>query len=157
GYPMARQGRGGAALGIAAVGSFVAGTLGLILLSLVAVPLTKFALDFGPPEYFAVMILAFVMVSSLARGNMIKCFGALFLGLLLATIGEDVVSGAPRLTWGSMELLDGIGFIPAVVGMFGLSEVIHDLVHPSEFVTAPSTKIGMRDVFPTRDDFKRTY
>jgi putative tricarboxylic transport membrane protein len=157
GYPMARQGRGGAALGIAAVGSFVAGTLGLILLTLVAVPLTKFALDFGPPEYFAVMILAFVMVSSLARGNMIKCFVALFLGLLLATVGEDVVSGAPRLTWGSMDLLDGIDFIPAVVGMFGLAEVIQDLVHPSEFVSTPSSKVRMRDVFPTRDDFRRTY
>ena len=102
GYPMARAGRGGAALGVAAIGSFIAGTMGLVFLTLVAVPLTKFALDFGPPEYFAVMILAFVMVSSLARGNLIKCFLALFLGLLLSTVGQDVVSGAaasPGIAW----------------------------------------------------------
>jgi putative tricarboxylic transport membrane protein len=155
GYPLARAGRGGAALGIAAIGSFIAGTLGLIFLSVVAVPLTKFALMFGPPEYFAVMILAFVMVSSLARGNLIKCFLALFLGLLLATVGQDVVSGAPRLTWGTMELVDGVGFIPAVVGMFGLAEVLHDIINPSEFV-ATTSKIRLRDVFPTRDDIRST-
>jgi putative tricarboxylic transport membrane protein len=157
GYPLARAGRGGAVLGIAALGSFVAGTIGLIFLSLVAVPLTKFALMFGPPEYFAVMLLAFVMVSSLARANLVKCFLALSLGLLLATVGQDVVSGLPRLTWGTMELVDGVGFIPAVVGMFGLAEVLHDLVHPSQAVTSPSSKLAIRDVFPTRDDIRRTY
>ena len=122
GYPMARQGRGGAALGVAAVGSFIAGTIGLVFLSVLAVPLSMLALDFGPPEYFAIMVLAFVMVSTLARGNLIKCFVALFLGLLLSTVGQDVVSGETRLTWGSMDLVDGVGFIPAVVGLFGLSE-----------------------------------
>jgi putative tricarboxylic transport membrane protein len=156
GYPMARQGRGGAALGVAAIGSFIAGTMGLIFLTLVAVPLSKFALDFGPPEYFAVMILAFVMVSSLARGNLIKCFLALFLGLLLSTVGQDVVSGATRLTWGSTDLVDGVGFIPAVVGMFGMAEVIHDLINPSEFVETPTQKIRVRDVFLTWADFRRS-
>lgn len=157
GYPMARQGRGGAALGVAAIGSFIAGTLGLIFLSLLALPLSRYALDFGPPEYFAIMILAFVMVSTLARGNLIKCFLALFLGLLLATVGQDVVSGETRLTWGNMDLVDGIGFIPAVVGLFGLSEIIHDLINPSEFVDNAKSKIKLRDVFPTWADLKRTF
>jgi putative tricarboxylic transport membrane protein len=157
GYPMARQGRGGAALGVAAVGSFIAGTMGLIFLSVLAVPLSTYALDFGPPEYFAVMVLAFVMVSSLARGNMIKCFLALFLGLLLSTVGQDVVSGELRLTWGTMQLVDGVGFIPAVVGMFGLAELIHDLINPSEFVDTSKSKIKVRDVFLSWQDFRRTF
>jgi putative tricarboxylic transport membrane protein len=156
GYPMARQGRGGAALGVAAIGSFVAGTMGLMFLSVLAVPLARYALDFGPPEIFAVMVLAFIMVSSLARGNMIKCFVSLFLGLLLSTIGQDVVSGETRLTWGSMQLVDGVDFIPAVVGLFGLSEMLYDLVHPSEFVDAKKSKIRIRDVFLTWEDFRST-
>jgi putative tricarboxylic transport membrane protein len=157
GYPMARQGRGGAALGVAAIGSFIAGTMGLIFLSVLAVPLSTLALDFGPPEYFAIMVLAFVMVSTLARGNLIKCFVALFLGLLLSTVGQDVVSGQTRLTWGSMDLVDGVGFIPAVVGLFGLSEIIHDLINPSEFVDNSKSKIRLQDVFLTWQDFRRTF
>jgi len=157
GYPMARQGRGGAALGVAAIGSFIAGTIGLVFLSLLAVPLSRYALNFGPPEYFAVMVLAFVMVSTLARGNMIKCFVALLLGLLLSTVGQDVVSGETRLTWGSMNLVDGVGFIPAVVGLFGLSEIIHDLINPSQFVDNSKSKIKLREVFLTWDDFRRTW
>lgn len=157
GYPLARQGRGGAVLGIAAIGSFIAGTIGLVFLSLLAVPLARNALDFGPPEYFAVMVLAFVMVSTLARGNMVKCFVALLLGLLLSTVGQDVVSGQTRLTWGSLDLVDGIGFIPAVVGIFGLAEIIHDLINPSEFVDTSKSKIRLRDIFPTWDDLRLTF
>ena len=157
GYPMARQGRGGAALGVAAVGSFVAGTIGLVFLSVLAVPLSTYALAFGPPEYFAVMVLAFVIASTLARENMIKCFLALFLGLLLSTVGQDVVGGETRLTWGSMKLVDGVGFIPAVVGMFGLAELIYDLIHPSQFVDNSKSKIRLRDLFLTWEDFRRTF
>lgn len=157
GYPLARQGRGGAALGVAAIGSFIAGTMGLVFLSILAVPLSRYALNFGPPENFALMVLGFMMVSSLARGNLIKSFLSLFLGLLLATIGQDVVSGQTRLTWGSMNLVDGIGFIPVVVGMFGLTEILHDLTNPSRFVGEASTKIKLRDVFLTWPDFRRTW
>jgi putative tricarboxylic transport membrane protein len=157
GYPLARAGRGGAALGVAAIGSFLAGTLGLILLSMVAGPLAKAALLFGPPEYFAVMILAFVMVSSLARGDMIKAFLSLFLGLLLSTVGQDVVSGQVRLTWSSMELVDGVGFIPAVVGLFGLAEILYDASHPSEFVYTSKVRLRLRDVFPSLADLKQTF
>jgi putative tricarboxylic transport membrane protein len=157
GHPLAKQGKGGVALGLAAIGSFFAGTIGLVLLSVIAVPLASVALIFGPPEYFAIMVLAFVMVSSLARGNLVKSFVALFMGLVLATVGQDVVSGQARLTWGSMELIDGIGFIPAVVGLFGLSEILYDITHPSDNVELSSIKLKIRDILPSWADLKQTW
>jgi putative tricarboxylic transport membrane protein len=157
GHPLAKQGKGGVALGLAAIGSFLAGTIGLILLSVIAVPLASVALVFGPPEYFAIMVLAFVMVSSLARGNMVKSFVSLMLGLLLATIGQDVVSGQVRLTWGTMELIDGIGFIPAVVGLFGLAEVMFDIFHPPQQVEINNIRLKIKDILPTWADIKQTW
>jgi len=157
GYPLARQGRGGAALGVAAIGSFLAGTIGLVLLTIIAEPLARASLLFGPPEYFALMILAFVMVSTLARGDMVKAFVSLLLGLLLATIGQDVVSGQARLTWGTMSLIDGVDFIPAVVGLFGLAEILYDVAHPPEIRYTNEARVRVRDVFPTKDDLRRTF
>ncbi len=158
GYPLAKAGRGGVALGLAAIGSFIAGTIGLVLLTLIAVPLARAALKFGPPEYFAVMILAFTLISSLARGDMIKSLLSLFLGLLLSTVGQDVVSGYPRLTWGSIRLIDGVDFLPAVVGMFGITEVIEDLIYPSEFITGKKgTKLSLWKIFPSRSDLRDSY
>jgi len=149
GYPMAKAGLGGVALGISAYGSFIAGTMGLVMLSLVAVPLSRAALKFGPPEYFAVMVLTFTMIVGLGGGNLIKSLLSLFLGLLFAAVGQDVVSGYERLTFGITSLLDGIKFIPVVVGMFGLSEVVYGLIHPSEFVGGDKdTKLKLRSVFP---------
>lgn len=156
GYPMAKAGRGGVALGIAAIGSFIAGTLGLILLTLIAVPLARIAIKFGPPEYFAVMLLVFAMISGLNSGKRLKAFLSLFLGLFLATVGQDVVSGMPRLTGGSITLLDGIPFLPAVIGAFGLSEVVQNIIEPAEFVTDGKTKIKVRDVLPNRQDIKES-
>ncbi|MCS0497173.1 tripartite tricarboxylate transporter permease [Ancylobacter mangrovi] len=157
GHPLAKQGKGGVALGLAAIGSFIAGTIGLILLSVLAIPLARMALVFGPPEYFAVTILAFVMVSSLARGNMVKSFLSLFLGLLLATVGQDIISGQARLTWGTMELIDGIGFIPAVVGLFGLSEIVYDIVHPQPEAKQQNIKLKIREILPSMADLKQTW
>jgi putative tricarboxylic transport membrane protein len=157
GHPLAKQGKGGVALGLAAIGSFLAGTIGLVLLSIIAVPLASVALVFGPPEYFAIMVLAFVMVSSLARGNMVKSFVSLMLGLLLATIGQDVVSGQARLTWGEMELIDGIGFIPAVVGLFGLAEILFDIFHPPQQVEINNIRLKIRDIMPSWADLKQTW
>lgn len=156
GYPLARQGRGGLALGLAAIGSFLAGTMGLVLLTIIAVPLASVALSFGPAEYFAVMMLAFCLVSSLAGKSMIRAMMALFLGLLLGTVGQDVVSGFPRLTFGSMELLDGINFLPAVVGMFGLAEVLQDIANPSEFLVKKENKLKLRTLIPTRAEMRET-
>ena len=154
GYPMAKAGRGGIALGIASIGSFIAGTLGLILLTLIAIPLARVAIKFGPPEYFAVMVFVFAMVVGLNNEKRLKASLSLFLGLLLATVGQDVVSGTPRLTWGSVTLLDGISFLPAVIGAFGLAEVVQNLMTPAEFITDGKAKIRVRDVFPKRQDLK---
>jgi len=157
GHPLAKQGKGGVALGLAAIGSFLAGTIGLVLLTIVAVPLAGFALAFGPAQYFAIMVLAFVMVSSLARGDMVKSFLSLFLGLVLATVGQDVVSGQARLTWGTLELIDGIGFIPAVVGLFGLSEILYDITHPADEVKLSSVRLRIKDILPSLADLRESW
>lgn len=157
GYPMAKAGLGGVALGISAYGSFIAGTMGLVILSLIAVPLSRAALKFGPPEYFAVMVLTFTMVVALGGGNLIKALLSLFLGLLFATVGQDVVSGYDRLTFGVTSLIDGIKFLPVVVGMFGLSEVVYDLIYPSELIGGDKdTKLNLRSVFPKIQHIKES-
>ncbi len=149
GYPMAKAGLGGVALGISAIGSFFAGTVGLVMLSLIAVPLARAALKFGPPEYFAVMLLTFTMVAALGGGGLTKSLLSLFLGLLFATVGQDIVSGYDRLTYGVSSLIDGIKFIPVIVGMFGLTEVVYELIHPSEFIGGDKdTKLELRSIFP---------
>ena len=91
------------------------------------------ALKFGPPEQFAVMVLVFALCTSLTQGSLVKSLLAC-VGLLFGAVGQDVVSGTQRLTWGVVYLLDGINFLPAVVGMFGLAEVVYDIIHPSEFI-----------------------
>ncbi|EWY40705.1 hypothetical protein N825_32785 [Skermanella stibiiresistens SB22] len=156
GYPLAKQGKGALALGLAAIGSFLAGTLGLVFLTIVAIPLASFALKFGPAEYFAVMILAFTLIAALTGGSVVKATMALAFGLLIGTVGQDIVSGFPRLTFGSMDLLDGINFLPAVVGMFGLAEVLQDISNPSSFLTDKKSRFRLREVIPTRAEFRET-
>lgn len=123
GYQMARNGRAGAALAISAVGSFIAGTLGVIGLTLFALPLTSLALKFGPAEYFALMVFAMTAVTSLAGKSPAKAMISSILGLMIATIGIDLQSGQQRYTMGIVELQDGVGFIIAVVGLFAVAEV----------------------------------
>jgi putative tricarboxylic transport membrane protein len=124
GYQMARQGRAGPALGISAFGSFIAGTLGVAGLMLLAPPLTRWALRFGPPEYFALMFLGLTLVAYLAQGSMVKAFVMAALGLLLSSIGTDVISGVSRFTYGVIELREGVGIIPILMGVFGVAEVL---------------------------------
>ncbi len=124
GYQMARKGRAGPALGIAAFGSFIAGTVSVIGLMVVAPPLAKFALAFGPPEYFSLMLLGIVILIYLASGSILKALMMFVFGLLLSTIGMDAISGTQRLTFGILELSDGMGLIPAIMGLFGVAEVI---------------------------------
>ena len=124
GYQMAKQGRAGAALGIVAFGSFIAGTLGLIGLTLLAKPLANAALTFGPPEYFAIMSLGLIILVFMARGSMIKSLIMGTLGLYLSYVGIDTMTGHPRFTFGIPELGDGIGLIPIAMGLFGISEVL---------------------------------
>ena len=124
GYAMARQGRAGSALAIAAIGSFVGGTAATIALVVVAIPLATLALKFGPAEFFGLMVAGLCLVIGLAGKNLMAALLMTVLGLLLAMIGLDPVRGAPRFTFGMPELYDGIGFIPVVMGLFGIGELL---------------------------------
>jgi len=127
GYQMARNGRAGPALGIAAWGSFIAGTIANIGLMLVALPLAHAALSFGPPEYFALMCAGLLIVTYLAQGSVLKAIMMALVGIILGSIGLDVITGLPRFTLGINELTDGVGIIPLVMGLFGISEILENL------------------------------
>jgi putative tricarboxylic transport membrane protein len=124
GYQMARQGRAGPALGISAMGSFIAGTLSVVGLMLVANPLADAALRFGPPEYFALMCAGLIVLTYLVRGSMVKALMMALVGLLLGNVGLDIVTGLPRYTFGLTELKGGVEMIPMAMGLFGISEVL---------------------------------
>ncbi|MFM9885802.1 MAG: tripartite tricarboxylate transporter permease [Burkholderiales bacterium] len=127
GYQMARQGRAGAALGIAAIGSFFAGCVATIVIALFAPPLAEVALKFGPAEYFSLMVLGLVAATVLAHGSLIKAIAMTILGLLMGIVGTDVNSGVARFNFGVSELSDGIGFVAVAMGMFGFAEIIANL------------------------------
>jgi putative tricarboxylic transport membrane protein len=127
GYQMARQGRAGPALGISAMGSFIAGTIATFLIMLVAPPLAGFSLRFGPPEYFCLMLLGLTLVSTLSSGPLVKGLIMASLGLFLGTIGADTISGMVRFTFGSYTLMDGLSFIPVIMGLFGIPEVLENI------------------------------
>src|SRR5690349_397029 len=124
GYQMARQGRAGPALGIAAIGSFIAGSICTLLIALFGPPLAELALKFGAPEYFSLMLIGLVTAAVLAHGDMAKSLAMVALGLLLGVVGTDVNSGMARYTFGVAELTDGIGFVVLAVGVFAMSEII---------------------------------
>jgi putative tricarboxylic transport membrane protein len=151
GYQMARKGRAGAALGIAAFGSFAAGTIAVMGLMLVAPPLAKFALAFGPPEYFSLMLLGIAILIYLAAGSILKALMMAVFGLLIGTIGMDSISATQRLTCGLLELCDGVGLIPAIMGLFGIAEVIANVEQEikREFVTT-----RVKNLLPTLQDWK---
>ena len=120
GYEMAKKGRGGAALGMSAFGSFIAGTVGFLLLGLLAPMLAKMALKFGPPEYFALMLLSFTLVAALSTNNILKGMMMLGLGLCISMIGIDQITGEARFTFGNLTLLDGIDFVIVAIGLFAV-------------------------------------
>ena len=124
GYEMAKQGRAGPALAIAAVGSFVAGTIGLIGLMFFSEPLARTALKFGYPEYFSIVLLGLTLITYLTHGSIVKGLMMGAFGLILSCVGIDPVSGTPRITFDRMELADGIGIVPIAMGLFGISEVM---------------------------------
>ena len=124
GNAMAKKGRAGAALCIAAVGSFIAGTFGVIVLTLVAPPLAAFALRFGPPEYTALLVLGLIFLAYMSTTSLVRTLLMAALGLLLGTIGIDVMTGHFRYEFGIPELGDGIGIVPVAVGLFGLGELL---------------------------------
>lgn len=150
GYKMARQGRAGPALGIAACGSFIAGTIGIIGLMLIAPPLAKMALKFGPPEYFSLMVMGLTILTFLASGPMWKALLMAAFGLFLGCIGMDTLMGATRFTFDIVELSDGIGLVPVVMGLFGISEVLLNVEQSMER-SIFETKI--KNLLPTLRDW----
>jgi putative tricarboxylic transport membrane protein len=124
GYQMARQGRAGPALGIAAFGSFIAGTFSVFGIMLLAPPLSRAALAFGPPEIFSLLLLGFTLITYLTTGSKLKAAAMALLGLFLGTVGLDPILATPRFTYGSMTLMDGIGLVPMIMGLFGIAEVL---------------------------------
>lgn len=153
GYQMARKGRAGAALGIAAIASFVAGTFGVIMLMLVAPPLARMALAFSSPEYFALMCLGLAMVVLLAGKSMVKALLAMLVGLWIAGMGTDLFSATSRFTFGNMELLDGIDFVVVAIGVFALGEVLGNMEKREEAQVLPVPK-GLRNLMPTMAELK---
>jgi putative tricarboxylic transport membrane protein len=127
GYQMARKGRAGPALGIAAIGSFIAGTIGVLGLTFVAPPLSEFALKFGPPEYFSLTLFGLLMATLLGEGSILKGLIMVVMGLLLGSVGLDPISGAIRFTWGIHMLQEGIDFVTLAMGMFGMGEIFYNL------------------------------
>ncbi len=151
GYQMARQGRAGPALGMAAIASFVAGSLSVLGLTLLAPPLAKFALEFGPPEYFTLMVLGLTILIYLAHGSMPKALIMAAFGIVLGLIGLDTITARPRFTFGYMELLDGVGLVPIVMGVFGVSEV---LLNIEQVVRRDILTTTLRGLLPTAKDLK---
>jgi len=151
GYQMARKGRAGPALGIAAFGSFIAGTLSIVGLMLLAPPLAKFALRFGPPEYFTLMILGLTVLIYLAHGSMLKALLMGAFGIALGLIGLDSINAAPRFTFGKMELMDGIGLVPIVMGLFGISEV---LLNIEQIIKREVFETKFKGLMPSLKDWK---
>ncbi len=152
GYAMAKQGRAGPALGIAAIGSFFAGTVATLIIAVAAPPLAEVALKFGPAEYFSLMVLGLVAAVVLAHGSLIKAIAMVILGLLFGIVGTDVNSGVARFNFGISELSDGIGFVTVAMGMFGFAEIITNLENPEERRNVVSTKVS--DLLPTMADIK---
>jgi putative tricarboxylic transport membrane protein len=153
GYQMARQGRAGPALAIAAIGSFFAGTVGTLLIALFGPPLAEIALKFGSPEYFSLMLMGLVAAAVLAQGDMVKSLAMVAIGLLLGSVGTDVNTGVQRFSFGISELSDGIGFIVVAVGVFAIGEIVANLGHKE---TRSLFTGAVSHLFPSKEDWKRS-
>ncbi|MGZ5093725.1 MAG: tripartite tricarboxylate transporter permease, partial [Burkholderiales bacterium] len=151
GYQMARQGRAGPALAIAAIGSFFAGSVCTLIIALFGPPIAEMALKFGAPEYFSLMLMGLVTAAVLAHGDMVKSLAMVALGLLLGVVGTDVNSGMARYSFGVPELTDGIGFIVIAVGVFAVSEIIANLGDKEERTIFTKKVTGL---WPTWVDLK---
>ncbi len=153
GYQMARQGRAGPALGIAAIGSFAAGTVGTLLIALFGPPLTQLALSFGAPEFFSLILLALTTTAVLVRGSMIKGVAVALVGVMFGLAGIDVTSGLERFTFGLPRLMDGIEFVVVAMGLFALTEIVTNLeVEETREVFTSKVK----NLWPSKDDLKRS-
>jgi len=156
GHQLAKNGRPGPALGMAAMSSFIGGTFAIALLTFLAPPLARFAVSFGPPEYFALTFMGLTLVTSLGGDSPLKGLISGILGLLVACIGIDAQSGVARFTFDSMNMLDGIGFIGMAVGLFALSEILENMESPIETMVS-KTKLRIRTLFPNLQDWKNSW
>ncbi len=153
GYQMAKKGRAGPALFVAAVGSFIGGNVATVALVLIALPLTNLALKFGPPEFFALMFVGLSLVTGLASTSVTRALVSAILGLMVAMVGIDPVMGAPRFAFGQTELLDGFGIVPVAMGVFGVGEIL--LNAEGEVHEIIETKF--RDLWMTGKDWKDSF
>ena len=152
GHELARQGRAGAALTIAAIGSFVAGCFATVVIAFLAPLLASVALKFNSPEYFALMVLGLIASAVLSSGSVINAILMILLGLWLGLVGTDTTSGMRRFTFGVLDLADGIDFVSIAIGLFGISEIIRNL---ETGVTGGLVKSKIKSLLPTRDDWRR--
>jgi putative tricarboxylic transport membrane protein len=153
GHALARQGKAGTALGIAAIGSFVGGTISIVALTFLAPVVAGFALDFGPPEYTALALLGILLVSTVSTGGKLKAIIAACVGLLLATVGRDAFTGGERFTFGNLNLADGLDFVPIAMGLFGLGEILYNLEERHTTVSLPAK---VANVWPSRKDLRQS-
>jgi putative tricarboxylic transport membrane protein len=153
GYQMAKQGRAGPALGLSALGSFIGGTFSVLALMFLVFPLATLALEFGPPEYFSLVCMSMTVLIYLAKGSVGRAIVMILLGLILSTVGIDIISGIARFSFGSSTLTDGIGMVPLAMGLFGIAEVLTNLEGPPErsVLTPP-----IKNLLPTMDDWKKS-
>jgi putative tricarboxylic transport membrane protein len=151
GYQMARKGKAGTALAVAALGSFFAGTVATLLVAIFAPPLTIVALKFGAAEYFSLMLLGLISAVALAHGSILKALAMVVLGLLLGLVGTDIYSGTPRFNLGITEYADGLNFVALAVGVFGIAEILRNLEGDQDR-TVLGTKLS--GLFPSREDLK---
>jgi putative tricarboxylic transport membrane protein len=154
GHAMARHGRAGPALGIAAFGSFIAGTVSILILTLLAPLLVKVTLSFGPPEYFALMVLGTTLVTYFTEGSMVKAIMMALVGVLVGSVGVDSISGRTRFTFGIQTLMDGVGLVPVIMGLFGVSEVLLNLEHLAHQRRVYAEPTG--GLLPNREDWRRS-
>src|SRR5688572_22422689 len=151
GYAMTQNGRAGPALAIAAIGSFIAGTVGVLGLMLLAPTLASFALRFGPPEYTALLVMGLFILACMSGGSTVKTLASAALGLLLGMIGIDVMSGYTRFSFDLVELGDGVGIVPVAVGLFGISEI---LVTAGQAASHQVQRPRLRDLVPSKEELR---
>jgi putative tricarboxylic transport membrane protein len=152
GHQMARQGRAGVALGIAAIGSFFAGTVATVVIAALGAPLTRLALVFGPAEYFSLMVMGLVFAVVLARGSILRAIAMILVGVLLSTVGTDLETGEERMTFGLAFLSDGIDFAVLAMGVFGIAEILRNLDHTE---TRDVVRQAIGRLLPGREDFRQ--
>lgn len=154
GYPMAMKGKAEAALAISAIASFIGGTIAAIFMVLLATPVARFALKFGPAEYFLLMVAALSMTASMSKGNQLKGFVSLIIGLMIATVGIDAQSGVKRFTFGVLELQTGIDFLIVIIGIYALGEVFKSFRSIADGTKEPQRKFGK--IWINKEEWKRS-